>query len=99
MRSVGVLASPTVGAKEVTIRVLKVPIGSVTATTTLGIFTVLARPANSQVSRITTVARVRGFPLLVESFEASPTVEAVRFSTLNSRYLAVVAEPAVRTAL
>ena len=96
---VGVLAEPAVGAKKVAVRVLKVPVGSGVAIARLRIFAVLARPTLIQMPRITAIACVGCFTVIVEALETRPTVEAVGVSTLDSWYLAVVAEPAVGTGL
>jgi len=95
VRIVRVLAGPTVGAKEVPIGVLERPVGAGVAVARLGVFTVLASPVQTKVTRVPAITGIRFLSVLVEGFEAATAIEAMGISALDSGNLAVFAEPAV----
>jgi hypothetical protein len=96
---VRVFAGSAVGAKQVSVRVLELPKAIGVAVARLGVFAVLARPAQPQMTRVPAIAGGSTSPIRVLRFEAATAVEAMGTSALDSRNLAVVAEPAVGTFL
>jgi hypothetical protein len=94
VRILRVLAGPAVGAKEVPIGVLERPVGAGVAVARLGVFTVLASPVQTEVSRVPAITGIRFLSVLVEGFEAATAIETMGISALDSGNLAVFAEPA-----
>ena len=89
-----VLASSTIGAKEIPICVLQL-FGTGCAVSRGGTFAILTSPTLPQMPGIPAITGVRRLPIFVQGFEATSTVEAMRTSTLNSWNLAVVTKPAI----